>query len=202
TVISQRELVSWEQYLIPPIGDSPLSADLLRTRGAAAEDPASYRLLLTPSCDLVRGRSTECVLLAKCLPGHQLVETMSLSLKDNKRLDSVDRFRKGALTPGVCDGFVALPKFPGVFPFLTANLKDLEVVPYTAIVPPEGTDAEYDRIASIDSPFREQIAWAYLTTAARPGMPDRDLNAWAESVLSDAAAASKPAEGQTPDKVG
>ena len=42
---------------------------------------------------------------------------------------------------------------------------------------------EYIRVVSIDSPFREQIAWAYLNTAGRPGVPDRDFAIWEKQYL-------------------
>jgi CTP synthase len=67
-------------------------------------------------------------------------------------------------------------------------LKDLEVIPYIAIRPANGGQAEFERIASIDSPFREQISWAFLSTVARPGMPDRDLASWAQQIATAAAA--------------
>ncbi|MCG8098145.1 MAG: hypothetical protein JAZ05_03540, partial [Candidatus Thiodiazotropha taylori] len=42
-----------------------------------------------------------------------------------------------------------------------------------------GKAAKFIRIASVDSPYREQMAWNYQRVACRPGMPDRDIGAWA-----------------------
>lgn len=46
----------------------------------------------------------------------------------------------------------------------------------------------YFRVASIDSPFREQIVWAYMITSCRPGMPNRDMNLWAKYPAIEAGA--------------
>ena len=44
-------------------------------------------------------------------------------------------------------------------------------------------DKEYTRIASLDDPLRELVAWAYMLTAARPGLPERDFDAWAKEII-------------------
>ena len=41
------------------------------------------------------------------------------------------------------------------------------------------------RIASIDSPFRELVAWAYLQIACRPSLPDRDFDSWRDEIVED-----------------
>ena len=61
---------------------------------------------------------------------------------------------------------------------MVANLKNLRLIPLKEI--PE----KFDRVASIDSPFRELVAWSYLQIACRPGLPDRDFSTWAEEILS------------------
>ena len=57
-------------------------------------------------------------------------------------------------------------------PDLLADLKNLSV-----IFPNEMDN--YTRIVSIDSPFREQLSWVFVSVAGRPGMPDRDFETWA-----------------------
>jgi CTP synthase len=42
---------------------------------------------------------------------------------------------------------------------------------------------KYCRIASVDSPFREQIVWAHMINACRPGMPSRDMTLWAKELI-------------------
>lgn len=187
TVTSQRALMSWEQYLVPAIGDSPLTADLLRKRGAQWDDPTSYRLVLTPSCDLVKGRCEPTLIAACCEGTDRLAKKLSLSLAPNKLEKDAETVISKALTAGAFAGFLPLPAFPSRLPVMVANMKGLEVIPYEAIGCADPAKPGFDRIASIDSPFREQVAWAYLTTAVRPGMPDRDLKPWAEELVKAAA---------------
>ena len=47
----------------------------------------------------------------------------------------------------------------------------------------DGSDVDYVRVASVDSPFREMVAWAYMQVAARPGLPERNWDAWADEVF-------------------
>jgi len=169
---------------------SPLTGDLLRKRGANWDDPTAYRLVLTPSCDLVRGRCEPTLLVACCESMTKLAKKLSLSLAQNKLAKEAEKMETNVLTAGAFAGLFPLPAFPSRLPVMVANLKGLEVIPYDAIGRNDGTEPSFDRIASIDSPFREQVAWAYLTTAARPGMPDRDLKPWAEECVKAASLAS------------
>ncbi len=184
TIASQHKLLGWEQYLIPAIGDSPLTADLICEHGAEWDDPSAYRLVLTPSCDLVRGRNEQTLITARCEASSRLIDNLSLS---NNREKATKRVRERVLIPGVHNGYVPLPAFPQRVPVMVANLKSLEVIEYDAIGGSEESNSSFERIASIDSPFREQVAWAFLTTAARPGMPDRALDQWAEELIEQGA---------------
>lgn len=189
TITGSRAMASWEQYLIPAMGESPLTADVLRKRGAQWDDPTAYRLVLTPSCDLVKGRCEPTLIAACCEGMARLAKKLSLSLAPNKVDKDADTVISKALTAGAFVGFLPLPSFPSQLPVMVANLKGLEVITWESVGPADSTTHEYLRIASIDSPFREQVVWAYLTTAARPGMPDRDLKPWAEELLKAASTA-------------
>lgn len=190
TIISNRVMESWEQYLIPAIGDSPLTADVLRKRGTPWEDPAGYRLVLTPSCDLVKGRCEPTLIAACCEGTARLAKKLSLSLAASKQEKDCDTIVSKALSAGSFGGFLPLPSLPSQLPVMVANLKELEVIPWESVGPADSNTHNFLRIASIDSPFREQVAWSYLTTAARPGMPDRDLNAWAREIVKASAPAA------------
>lgn len=187
TTAENRSLFSWEQYLVPAFGDNPLTGDLLRLRAANQDDPAAYRVILTPSCDLVAPPKVATVLLAKCCAAPAMFRALGLTGTSQKVIDKV---RDEVLTQGFRNGMLPLPSFPGRIPLLAASLKDLEVVPYDQIRGPANQGAAYERVASIDSPFREQVAWAFLNTVARPGMPDRDMAQWARDIV---AAANPPA---------
>lgn len=184
TAAEDRPLFSWEQYLIPAFGEDPLTGDLIRRLGAAWDDSEAYRLILTPSCDLVSPRNESSVLVAKCSSPRAMIQALSLPTAIGKAEEAARRLRNQVLTQGHWNGCLPLPGFPNRVPLLVACLKDLEVMPYAAIKASDGTPLQYERIASIDSPFREQVAWALLSTAARPGMPDRDLTQWARDIIA------------------
>jgi CTP synthase len=193
TATEGRELFSWEEYLVPALGPDPLTGDVLRRRGAQSTDPSAFRLILSPSCDLVSGRNESSVIVAKCSSIDAMKQRLQLPQQVQRAAEKV---RSQVLTQGHWNGYLPLPAFPNCIPSMVATLKDLEVIQYTAIRPAHGGEPEYERVASIDSPFREQVAWAFLSTIARPGMPDRDLGPWAQEIATAAAAdIENPAEG-------
>ena len=72
--------------------------------------------------------------------------------------------------------------FPEVLPLMAANLKKLSLIRYADIATKKGEVKPFSRVASVDSPFRERLAWAYLQVAGRPGVPDVDREALADSI--------------------
>lgn len=190
TVTGGAALKSWEQYLIPAIGASPLTGDVLRRRGAAKNSVTDYRLVLTPSCDLVKERNPSSILVAKCEGVAPLLQATESSTKVNKRNEAIKRLKTNALSRGFCEGRVPLPEFPDHIPPVVANLKDLEVVAFDAVCRDDEVPTEFERVASIDSPFRELVSWAFQSTIARPGMPDRELDAWAQACIESVAAST------------
>lgn len=65
---------------------------------------------------------------------------------------------------------------------MMANLRNLQLIPIENIGKP-GEGKKFIRVASIDSPFREALSWAYLQVSGRPGLPERDLEAWSHEIL-------------------
>jgi hypothetical protein len=47
------KLKSWEHYLAPPISKHLLTGDILKRTGSDDQDPSSFYVVLSPSCDLV-----------------------------------------------------------------------------------------------------------------------------------------------------
>ncbi len=183
-----KRLAPWEHYLCPPVSSDLLLGDILRKEDGGGE-PDSFRIVLTPSCDLVasEGRSPKVanVLVAKCVK----VKTglcnagMHLDRKDRKDEEKVAEYRrllKSALAQSFIRNVLPFPKFGKQIPTMAADLRQLELVPFDQI----GGKASFCRVASIDSPFRELISWAYLQTACRPGLPDRNVDEWCEEIVS------------------
>jgi hypothetical protein len=181
--MGRSKLAPWEQYIWPPLENYPKMGDIIRDTTTDPKAPESYRIVLTPSCDLVNKDTQKpkvtTVLCARCENSYLLHSKVSGSrakdIKDNL---------SGLLTKGYIDECLPIPGFQGVIPPMVANLKKLELIPYDSIKN-EADGASFVRVVSVDSPFREQIAWAYMQTGSRPGVPDRDCKKWAKQYLDD-----------------
>lgn len=176
-------LASWEQYLCPPVCLDIQLADILRVENARLDDPASFRVVLTPSCDLVasggRTPKVDNVLVARCCSmeeGRGFIR----SLKEANSSKLKSRLPNQLLSRGYHEAIVPFPRLDDQIPTMAANLRDLDFIPLDDIGI-SGTPIL--RIASIDSPFRELISWAYLQIACRPGLPDRDFDSWSDEIV-------------------
>ena len=174
------KLTGLEQYLHPPICEDIRLGDILKQEGGANEDPAAFCVVLTPSCDLVSsdGRSSKVrdVLVARC---HSINDGLQLTSWGTIRISRLRERLPGTLAQGYFETIVPFPSLKNRIPPMAANLRDLELIPIEKI------NTKFLRIASLDSPFRELIAWVYLQTAGRPGLPDRDIDAWRDEIIEN-----------------
>ncbi len=176
-------LASWEHYLFPPVADDLQLGDVLKLRRNSADDPKAFRVVLTPSCDLVasggRNPKTTTLLAARCVP---MKDALALAgLPDMSRAKIKRDLGRAMLSQGYRVPVIPFPALDGRVPSMAANLRDLELIPLANI----GQRRKYISVVSIDSPFRELVAWAYLQTAGRPGLPDRDLAAWSDEIAAN-----------------
>ena len=199
-VAGEPNVKSWEQYLCPPsIPDHLLTGDILRIAGKDKNDPASYLVVLTPSCDLVRNKTREpkvqTVLLARCAKVDRLLADLSLTVDGSTKPKAIEDVRKKLsrfLTQGYGHSSFPIAGLPGEFPVMTADFRSLEILPLAELVEP----TKYDRVASVDAPFRELFVWAYLSAAGRPAMPDRDFGPWADTIIAEIQKSFAPPEAQ------
>jgi CheY-like chemotaxis protein len=199
-VAGEPNVKSWEQYLCPPsIVGHLLTGDILRTAGSDKNDPTSYLVVLTPSCDLVqsatRAAKVETVLLAHCVAVDRLLTDLGLTVDASTKPKAVDDVRKKLsrfLTQGYGHSSFPIAELPGEFPVMAADFRGLKVIPLADLIEP----SKYDRVASVDAPFRELFVWAYLSAAGRPGMPDRDFGPWADAIIAEIQKNFPPAEEQ------
>ncbi len=177
--LDREQLQSWEQYLCPPIRSSLQLGDVLVKQGHNDLHASSYRIVLSPSCDLAtdNGRTPKVknALVARCIGFPEALEKMEVSKKPKKNREKLNKI----LSQGYTAELLPLPELQGRIPHMVADLKDLELIKLT-----DGGALEkpYRRIASVDSPFRELVSWAYIQTAGRPGLPSRDTIRWTESI--------------------
>lgn len=179
-----QALASWEQYISPPVSKDILLGDVLMKADEDKTMPGSFRVVLTPSCDLVtsggRGAKVGNVLVAKCCSTKDGINLTSR--KDISKTKLKDQLIGTILSRGHFETIVPLPALKGRIPTMMANLRELELIPLGDI----GTsDKPFLRIASLDSPFRELISWSYVDVAGRPGVPDRDLESWRDEIVDD-----------------
>ena len=88
---------------------------------------------------------------------------------------------------GRFDRTLPFPESSGRIPTMIADLRDPEPVDLDEVARGDG---EFERVASLDSPYREMVAWACVRAAARPGLPDRDTEFRAEENIRAKAAGS------------
>ena len=185
---------AWIQYEYPPVQESLLVADVLRV---CSEElvvdmpgkPEEYCVILTPSCDMARPRPDQLILVAHCGDSCSFSADAVLSKKE-KSGESIPKVKIEKLTKSLNTGYnnakVALPYLPNKIPYITINLKNVELLALEEIATSENSineNTKYYRVASVNSPFREQIVWAHMINSCRPGMPDRNINEWAEGIL-------------------
>lgn len=171
-------LMPWEFYLCPPVVKHLLTGDIIRKRLGSREDPTSYAVILTPSCDLANPKVAQ-VLVSRCKGPDRLLQDLGLKDVQKWKGDHKERLLS-VLRQGYAQSCMPLPALPGEFPPMTADFRVLQLVDLVQI---GDGDEEYTRVASVDDPLRELIAWAYMLAAARPGLPDRDFDAWAKEII-------------------
>lgn len=181
----EEPLASWEHYIFRPIASHLLTGDVIRRREGSPDDPGDFAVVLTPSCDLAcaEGRESNVgkALVARC------ENVIAARRQVNAGPDTGEKKLKEKLLPLLTHGYgswsVPMPALVGVVPPMVAVLRNLQLIDLTEIGVRDDTDrVEYVRVASLDSPFREMIAWAYIQVAGRPGLPERNCDTWAEEI--------------------
>lgn len=198
---SENQLPAWAMYIYPPVLKKNLNVcDIIRKAESDLEPDGiggfeEYRIILTPSCDMVGNETRDIrakeVLCAKCVEINKFTDPFGkLSGESGKVRKNKDRL-KSVLNAGYKDNLVPLPPLEGVIPNLIVNMKSLETISINKIAVSDEeyrqnpADHDYLRVCSIDSPFREQIVWAYLHNACRPGVPDRDTDTWINLIAQE-----------------
>ena len=193
-----EKLAAWEIYLCPPIEASSLQLGDVLVKTVAADDtgnesqtnsildPTEFFVVLTPSCDLAdsgnRSPKVSKLLAARCCSVNRFKDKVYPNISKKK---FEDRIESELLTPGHKNEFIPLPKFSNKIPNMLADLRDLCLISVNEVGKPSPND-KYIRVASIDSPYREMIAWVYSNFTGRPGLPDRDFNNWIDEIVNSA----------------
>jgi CheY-like chemotaxis protein len=175
-------LFAWEQYIYPPPDSSHfLTGDILVSSSGDRNKPEAFRVALSPSCDLANPR-IDCVLVGKCVSIEEFCSKNGISPKESKKKEAQEKL-KSMLTQAQSSGYQILPSYSNLIPVMALSLRNLELFKISNMTKAKSaTGEDFERLASMDNPFREQLAWAYLQIAGRPGVPDRNLEIWIEEI--------------------
>jgi len=191
TIIDDKPLQCWEQYIVPPLGNDLLMGDIIKTCNSEKDklNPTSYRLVLSPSCDLVRQKGSakvEHVLVAQCSEITKYPRACGIDPKTEPK--KMKESLKNRLTHPQQGGIIALSGLPSLLPSMSVCLRELNLIPLNKIAcsDKEKVDSskfDYERVASVDSPFREQIQWGFLQIECRPGVPQMDYSSLVDEIV-------------------
>ena len=191
------KLVGWEQYIFPPINEDCLLGDVIIKSGGSNSEPSDFRIILSPSCDLVKRPKPKIkeILVAKCC---SVADGLCKANKKNMRKNDKNKETiEGILRQGYINSVIPLPKLKGKIPNMFADMKDLELVPWENIIDKEESGSreeigdkeksqpKYYRVASVDSPFREMISQVYQLVSTRPGLPEREFESWVKELSEE-----------------
>ena len=155
-------------YVMPPVEKSPLTGDLYR--GLIGQRDG-YWILLTPSCDVVKGREkAEWVLMAPCV---LLTEEQEYKDWHNNPSNTKKKKLESLLSNNRSHGhqperFYFLPG-PLDLPDMVADFQQLVTLPRSQM-------ESLERVASLDSPFVEALLARFTRYFGRLGTPDLDID--------------------------
>src|SRR5439155_12355425 len=109
------------------------------------------------------------------------------NLRDAKKQELPQKLGKRLRDDSRTD-MVVLPALQDVWPAMVLDLKRLEIIQRSKVALSDHNNASAIciRVASMDSPFRERVAWRYITTCGRPGLPELDHEALEKDVTAAA----------------
>lgn len=152
-------------YVIPPVDDGYRAGDIMQKRA-----DQTYWIIVSPSCDFVQHKA-HYALVCWCKPlvefeeyqdwaqnpeDHGLRGRLEALLKNNPQRKQKDRYR-------------FLPSAASL-PSLLVDMQRARAVLLHEL-------RDYDKIASLDAPFREDIVGQFSRFYSRIGSPDLDLDA-------------------------
>jgi CheY-like chemotaxis protein len=159
-------------YIVPPITAEPTTGDIF---SKAIDDQTEYTVLLTPSCDIDKGKA-EWMLFARCLllseqpeyveyaqnPGDRKAKGKIKSLlNDNREGNQPERFK---FLPGVID-----------LPDMVVDFQQLTAISLDEFNSLKG-QGQLERIASLDSPYAEALIARFTRYFGRVGVPALNID--------------------------
>ena len=170
------QLPIWAQYIYPVINDSFSTGDIIMLKNAteATAIQKKFFVILSQSCDIAHGKISQ-ILVAKCYSIECFLRKKHI---DNGQYEMRTKEElKTILNAGFFNEYFPLPKIDGVLPDVVVNMKNL------ALIHKDELSSKYVKVASLNTPYKERLVWAYMQTACRPGVPDLSVEAWANNLV-------------------
>ncbi len=108
------KLQAWERFIVPPLGNHLFTADLLRlNRNNGHFEEGDFRLVLSPTCDLVPRRNgdhgVEQVVVARC---ERITKLGKVDLDSGQKLSNKQKESlRAVLTEGMIGHLLPIPEF-------------------------------------------------------------------------------------------
>lgn len=175
---SNVDMPVWSQYIYPILSDKFSTGDIIMLNNSSSDTKTQNRffVILSQSCDIAHNKVPD-ILVAKCYEIDCLLRKRYIP-ETEYEMRSADELR-AILNAGFYNEFFPLPSIDNILPDITINLKMLKLIPVNKIY------SDYTKIASLSSPYKERLIWAYMQTACRPGVPDLDVECWIDALLSE-----------------
>jgi len=161
-----------QYYVMPPIATTPVVGDLHHSADTdEASGSGSWRIVLTPSCDLVWGKA-DFALLARC----RLLE-QTKAFRDVAGHAKPSNAKKAALKDILTNRSARCYYLPEAFdiPHLIVDFQDLLAIGGDTLRAMRPT-------ASLDSPYAEELQSRFAAYFGRIGTPDLDSEALIEKI--------------------
>lgn len=168
-----------EMYIYPPVVPDLLTGDIVKHD---KQGYTGYWIVLTPSCDLVRGRpKAEQVLLAQCIKLEDVDEVKAFveDQKNNNARNNIKSLIKNRGKGRQELRFYFLPRTSFVPGFLV-DFQNLIQLPFEK----DGEELIQVRVCSLDSPFAEALSAQFIRYYSRLGTPDLDIEEAIQTTLN------------------
>ena len=164
------------RYYVVPAPSEHRMGDIITPFGAVdpgANDTTRWYMVMTPSCDLVEGRTkAESVVLAECVPLESFDEYrgwVDAETGSKSKREKIERLLKSNPHDGSKNRYFYLPA-AWKLPDLMVDLQRITHVPHSEL-------SQYHKQASLDSPYAAALSHQFYCYLGRVGTPDLDLKA-------------------------
>lgn len=166
------DMPAWSQYVYPVLNEDFLNGDIIKLKGAnnGIDHAENYFVILSQSCDICHKNISE-VLVAHGETIEKLVSKGRTSQKQKAKCVKI-------LNTGYEGQYFPLPGLSMQMPDLVIDLKKISLIKIDQI------NESYEKVASLTSPYKERLMWAYMHNACRPGVPDLAVEKWLEKLCA------------------